>query len=86
MSGVIIWSKFAFSKRTQLGPENNPYLDQIITPQNVFFLNLFAFIKNVLKYQFLLCFFWTSTKIGITPPPPKKKNDNLSHFAKHRLV
>ena len=35
-SGVLIWCKFAFLKRTQLGPDNNPYLDQIITPQNVF--------------------------------------------------
>ena len=35
-SGVVIWSECAFLKRTQLGSDNNPYLDQIITPQTVF--------------------------------------------------
>ena len=39
ISGVTIWSKFAVLKRTQLGPDNNPYLDQIVTPQHVFFNN-----------------------------------------------
>ena len=34
----IIRSKFAFSKRTQLGPDTDPYLDQIMTPQNGFCL------------------------------------------------
>ena len=38
ISGVIIWSKLALLKRTQLGPENNPYLDQIMTPQMYLFL------------------------------------------------
>ena len=47
-SGFIIWSKFALLKRTQLGPDNNPYLDQIITPD----ILLFAF-KNVQKYPIL---------------------------------
>ena len=40
-----------FLKRTQLGPDGNPYLDQTIPPQNVFF----AF-NNVLKYLFIQCF------------------------------
>ena len=39
-SGVIIWSKLAFLKRTQLGPDNSPDLDQKITPQNAFFVFL----------------------------------------------
>ena len=43
ISGVTIWSKSAFLKRTQLGPDNNPYLDQIITPQNVFFFVIVCF-------------------------------------------
>ena len=42
ISGVIIWSKFAFLKRTQLGPGSNPYLDQIITPQNIVFWGFFC--------------------------------------------
>ena len=37
MWGVIIWSKFAFLKRAQLGPDADPYLDQIMTPQNAIF-------------------------------------------------
>ena len=37
---------------SQLGPNNNTYLAQIITPQNAFFVQFFAF-KNLLKYLFL---------------------------------
>ena len=36
----------------QLGPNNNTYLAQIITPQYGLFFQMFAF-KNVLKYLFL---------------------------------
>ena len=78
-SGVIIWSKFAFLKRTQLGPDNNPYLDQIITPQMYFFV--FCCFKNVLKYLFYSAF--ENQQILATNAP---KNDNFSHFAKHRLL
>ena len=40
-----------FLSCSQLGPDNNTYLAQIITPQNAFFV-FFAF-KNLLKYLFL---------------------------------
>ena len=40
-----------FLSCSQLGPDNNTYLAQIITPQNAFFF-FFAF-KNLLKYLFL---------------------------------
>ena len=43
-----------FLRSTKLGPDNNTYLDQIITPQYVFVCAFFA--KNVLKYLFLQCF------------------------------
>ena len=44
-----------FLSCSQLGPDNNTYLAQIITPQNAFFLFFFVF-KNVLKYQFYSVF------------------------------
>ena len=44
---VIIWSKLAFLFG-QLGPDNNPTLDQITTIKNGHFL--FFVFKNVLKY------------------------------------
>ena len=70
-----------FLSCSQLGPDNNTYLAQITTPQNGFCFQLFAF-KNVLKYLFYSAF-WTSTKIG---QKKGQKNDNFSHFAKHRLM
>ena len=51
---------WSFLRCSQLGPNNNTYLAQIITPQNAFFFQFFAF-KNLLKYLFY-CVFWTSTK------------------------
>ena len=59
---MIIWSKFAFFKRTQLGPDNNPYLDQIVTPQNAILFEFFAF-KTVPSTYFYFAF-WKSTTIG----------------------
>ena len=41
-----------FLSCSQLGPDNNTYLAQIITPQNGFFFQMFAF-ENVLNYLFL---------------------------------
>ena len=43
---------WSFLRCSQLGPNNNTYLAQIITPQNAFFFVFFAF-KNLLKYLFL---------------------------------
>ena len=43
---------WSFLRCSQLGPNNNTYLAQIITPQNAFFFQFFAF-KNLLKYLFL---------------------------------
>ena len=45
MSGVIIWAKLAILMFQQTGPDNNPYLAQIITPE----YGIFA-LKNVVKY------------------------------------
>ena len=41
-----------FLSCSQLGPDNNTYLAQIITPQNAFCFVFFV-LKNVLKYLFL---------------------------------
>ena len=49
---VIIWSKFAFLKRTQLGADDNPTLDQRLTLKNGHCLPFFVF-KSVLKYKCL---------------------------------
>ena len=43
---------WSFLRCNQLGPNNNTYLAQIITPQNAFFFVFFAF-KKLLKYLFL---------------------------------
>ena len=66
-----------FLSCSQLGPDNNTYLAQIITPQNGFLL-LFFMCWNT----YFIVFFEHLPKFG------KKwsKNDNFSHFAKHRLI
>ena len=116
-SGVIIWSKFVFSKRllskkhykigvsahfekvsaqqfqvvlsgpswpflrrTKLGPDNNTYLDQMITPQNVFFIAFCGF-GNALKYLFTV-FFEHQPKFG-----QKRAQKTITFiFCKHRLL
>ena len=52
-SGVIIWSKLAICnlRNTKLGPDNNTYLDQIITPEKCFFC-----LKTVLKLPMFTVF------------------------------
>ena len=65
ISGVIIWSKFVFFKRTQLGPDTDPCLDQIKTPQDACFFCVFFAFQNVLKYLF----FEKQPKIGKKAPP-----------------
>ena len=76
--GVIIWAKLAILSCSQLGPDNNTYLAQIITPQN----GIFAF-KNVLKYQVFNFVFEHQPELA---KKMGKKNDNFSHFAKHRFI
>ena len=44
-----------FLRCSQLGPDNNTYLAQIITPQNAFFFQFFAF-KHLLKPLFYSVF------------------------------
>ena len=66
-SGVIIWSELAFFKRTQLGPDNDPYLDQIMTPQKAFWGEFFFCFKNVLKFLFLQCFMRMNNKLEKWP-------------------
>ena len=72
---------WSFLRCSQLGPDNNTYLAQIITPQNAFFVFLLLKISwNTYFYSV----FWTSTKIW--QKKGQNKNDNFSHFAKHRFI
>ena len=70
------WPFFCCNK---LGPDTNINLAQIITLENWSF---FVAFENVLKHLFLQCF------LNINPKLAKKgaKNDNFSHFSKHRLL
>ena len=71
-----------FLSCSQLGPDNNTYLAQIITPQNGVFFEFFAF-KYVPRYLFLYCF---SNIHQNRAKKGAKKNDDFSHFAKHRFI
>ena len=69
-----------FLSCSQLGPDNNIYLAQIIAPQNV--------ICGFLLWK--IC--WNTCSHRVFEHQPKlapkmgKKNDNFSHFAKHRFI
>ena len=69
-----------FLSCSQLGPDNNTYLAQIITPQNGFF-SIFGFLRCGDIPIFIVF-------LNINQNWPKKggENDNFSHFAKHRLI
>ena len=54
--GLSSGPSWHFFTRTQLGPDNNPYLEQIITPQNVF--SFFGSCAKIPTFTVLL----TSTK------------------------
>ena len=54
VQGLLSGPSWPFVCCNKLGPDNNPYLAQIITPQNGI-VCLFR-IKNVLKYLILQCF------------------------------
>ena len=73
---------WSFLRCSQLGPDNNTYLAQIITPQNAYFFN-FLLLK-ICWNTYFYSVFWTSTKIW--QKKGQKKNDNFSHFAKHRFI
>ena len=84
--GVIIWAKLAILSCNQLGPDNNTCLARIITPQNDFFI---VFVLRLIKMcwnTYVHSVFWTSTEIIQTGQKMGKKNDNFSHFAKHRFI
>ena len=66
---------------SQLGPDNNTYLAQIITPQNAFFL--FFLLLKICWNTYFIVFFEQQLKFG---KRRGKKNDNFSHFAKHRFI
>ena len=51
---------WSFLRCSQLGPNNNTYLAQIITPQNAFFFN-FLLLK-ICWNTYFYSVFWTSTK------------------------
>ena len=52
---------WSFLRCSQLGPNNNTYLAQIITPQNAFFF-VFLLLK-ICWNTYFYSVFWTSTKI-----------------------
>ena len=52
---------WSFLRCSQLGPNNNTYLAQIITPQNAFFL--FVLLLKICWNTYFYSVFWTSTKI-----------------------
>ena len=70
-----------FLSCSQLGPDNNTYLGQIITPQNGFFFK-FLLLK-MCRNTYFIVLFEHQPKLG---KKRGKKNDNFSHFAKHRLL
>ena len=68
-----------FLSCSQLGPDNIAYLAQIITPQN----GIFVFCLKCAEIPIFIVF------LNINQNRPKtwaKKNDNFSHFAKHRFI
>ena len=77
--GLLSGPSLRFLKCIQLGPDNNPYLDQLKTPQNVF-LCLFPLKMCKNTYFIFIVFLKSNQKLE------KKQNDNFSHFAKHRLI
>ena len=60
-----------------------PNLDQIITIKNVFFFVIFCFEKCA-QMPIFIVFCEKQPKICQKKAPPK--NDNFSHFAKHRFI
>ena len=80
--GLLSRPSWPFLCCNKLGPDNNPYLAQIITLQNGHFFLFFAF-ESVLKYLIFIVVFEHQPKFW---PKKGQKNDNSSHFAKHRLL
>ena len=72
---VIIWSKLALLRRTQLGPDNNF--------QKCHLFCIFCFGKCA-EITIFIVFFEKQPKDDQNNAPPK--NDNFSHFAKHRFI
>ena len=72
---IWVWAKLTILSCSELGPDNNTYLAQIIPP--------FWPIKMCCNTYFYRVF-WTSIKIWQNICPPK--TDNFSHFAKHRFI
>ena len=68
ISGVIRWSKFAFLKRTQLGPDDNPNLDQINNPSKCILFASLDF-EHMLRYLMLQSFLNINQMLEKCPPP-----------------
>ena len=81
ISKVIIWAKLAIFMLQQLGPDNNINLAQIITLENGHFFLFFCFWKCA-EIPIFTVFFEHQPKFC----QKKAKNDNFSHFSKHRLL
>ena len=60
---------------------NAPNLDQRITSKNVIFFVIFCF-ETCAEIPILIVFLKNNQKTKMPPP----KNDNFSHFAKHRFI
>ena len=67
----------------QLGQNIDFNLAKILTLEMAIFLSFFCFLKSA-EIPIFIVFFCTSTKIW--QKRGKKKNDNFSHFAKHRVI
>ena len=63
-----------------LGPDNNPYLDKIITIKNGVFLFL---LQKCAEIPIFIVALEHQPKVAKKGP---KKNDNCSHLAKHKLI
>ena len=79
-AGLLSGPSWPFLCCNKLGPDNNPNLAQIITLQNGHFF-LFLLLKMCWNTYFTV-FFEHQPKCG----QKKGKNDNFSHFSKHRLL
>ena len=71
-----------FLRRSQLGPDNNFQLGPDNNFQKCHFFVIFCFEKCA-KMPIFIVFFENNQKIA---QKIAKKNDNFSHFAKHRFI
>ena len=69
-------------RRSQLGPDNNFQLGPDNNFQKCHFF-VFFLLRKMCENAYFYSVFWKQPKTCQNPPP---KNDNFSHFAKHRFI